>query len=354
MKRIVGFDFARALAILGMIIVNYKIAMGAEDAGPDWLVALTGLLEGRAAATFVVLAGVGLSLFSRRARETGDPQALTQARNTLFKRAGFLFVIGLLFATVWPADILHFYGVYLAIGALLLTAPSRRLWRVALGCVLAALLLVLFLDYEQGWDWDNYDYVDFWQPAGMLRHVFFNGYHPVLPWIAFLLAGMWVGRQEVRDPVVQRRLLRWGLYAMVTGEVLSALLIGVFRPYGDVDVVNALFGTRPMPPLPLYVLSAGGVALVVISLSLMFTERHREARWLTPFVSMGQLALTMYIAHVLIGLGVLEAFGVLEGHTLGFAVSSSLGFYTLAVWFAYLWRQRYQRGPLEWVMRAVA
>ncbi len=33
-KRIIGFDVARAFAIFGMVIVNYKIAMNAEGNGP--------------------------------------------------------------------------------------------------------------------------------------------------------------------------------------------------------------------------------------------------------------------------------------------------------------------------------
>ena len=51
-----------------MVVVNFKIVMGAGDRGPDWLVSLVGLLEGRAAATFVVLAGAGLSLLSGKGR----------------------------------------------------------------------------------------------------------------------------------------------------------------------------------------------------------------------------------------------------------------------------------------------
>ncbi len=44
-KRITGYDFARALAIFGMVIVNFKIVMGAEKAGPHWLLDVFGLLE---------------------------------------------------------------------------------------------------------------------------------------------------------------------------------------------------------------------------------------------------------------------------------------------------------------------
>ena len=63
-QRQYGFDVARGLAVFGMIIVNFKIAMGAETAGPSWMVWLVGLLDGRAAATFVILAGVGMSLLT--------------------------------------------------------------------------------------------------------------------------------------------------------------------------------------------------------------------------------------------------------------------------------------------------
>lgn len=45
-ERITAFDFARALAIFGMVMVNYKLAMQAESGGPVWLQAIAGLFEG--------------------------------------------------------------------------------------------------------------------------------------------------------------------------------------------------------------------------------------------------------------------------------------------------------------------
>ena len=64
-SRLDGLDVARYLAFVGMVIVNFKIAMGASDDG-GILGILTGALEGRAAATFVVLAGIGLGLAARK------------------------------------------------------------------------------------------------------------------------------------------------------------------------------------------------------------------------------------------------------------------------------------------------
>ena len=94
-NRIIGYDLARALALFGMVVVNFKIVMGAEKTGPDWLANLVGLLDGRAAATFVVLAGAGLSLLSQKGRTLADRDLLVQDRNTLLKRALFLFIVGL-------------------------------------------------------------------------------------------------------------------------------------------------------------------------------------------------------------------------------------------------------------------
>lgn len=49
-KRIVGLDIARCFAILGMMLVNYKETIGANDGSV--LAGLNSLLEGRAAALF--------------------------------------------------------------------------------------------------------------------------------------------------------------------------------------------------------------------------------------------------------------------------------------------------------------
>ncbi|MCP4226483.1 MAG: DUF418 domain-containing protein [Actinomycetia bacterium] len=73
-----------------------------------------------------------------------------------------------------------------------------------------------------------------------------------------------------------------------------------------------------------------------------------------PLVSTGQLALTIYLAHVFIGMGILDALDRLEDQTLAWAVITSFTFSAAAIAFSWAWRRRYQRGPLEWVMRRVA
>ncbi|MEM7588449.1 MAG: heparan-alpha-glucosaminide N-acetyltransferase domain-containing protein, partial [Acidobacteriota bacterium] len=284
-QRIHGFDVARALAVFGMVVVNFKIATGADKSGPHWLLDAMGLLEGRAAATFVVLAGVGLSLLSARAREANDTATLARQRNGLLRRALFLFVVGLLYTPIWPADILHFYGVYLTLGALLLAAPARWLVATAAASIAAFVGLLMVFDYEQGWDWETLAYEGLWTPEGMIRHLFFNGFHPVFPWVAFLLLGMFLGRLPLRDALLRRRVLGWGLGVAVATEAVSWLAIRALSTGADArtaEDVQALFGTAPMPPVPFYVLAAGGLAAAVIAACVGLSERAGDAAWLQP------------------------------------------------------------------------
>jgi len=54
-SRLDGLDLARLVAFVGMVIVNFNVVMGGQaDAG--FLSVFVQALEGRAAATFVVLA----------------------------------------------------------------------------------------------------------------------------------------------------------------------------------------------------------------------------------------------------------------------------------------------------------
>lgn len=354
--RIVGYDVARAIAIFGMVIVNYKIAMGAQQNGPAWLVDLAGLIDGRAAALFVVLAGVGISLLSRAGRVGKDPERVARDRRTLLRRSLFLFVVGSLYTSIYSADILHFYGLYIAVAALALTTSERRLWVSSAGLVLLFVALCFVLDYEQGWDWKTLEYQGLWTPSGAIRHLFFNGFHPVVPWLGYLFVGMVIGRQDMGDVTVRRRVLAWGVGVALIAESASRILLHALvrdTSADEAEVMVAVFGTGPMPPLPLYMLAAGGTACAIIAASVALGQMHGSKPWLRPFVATGQLALTLYVAHVLVGMAILEAMGRLENQTLPFALLAAGAFCATSVAFASAWRGRFKRGPLEAIMRAL-
>ena len=351
-QRIEGYDVARALAIFGMIIVNFKIVMGSSEAGSDWLVVFAGLFEGRAVALFVILAGVGLSLLSRRAFQTNDPEARRIAQLRIVKRSTFLLVFGLLLATIWSADILHFYSMYMLIGALLLFQQPRILWTSGMALMLGFVLLFFLFPYESGWNWETLTQDDFWTFGGLLRSLFFNGFHPVFPWAAFLVFGMWLGRQDVANPKFRQRMMSIGLSVLIITEILVFVLVKSTAPILGDEIASFLFSRAPIPPMPFYLLSAGSSALIILMIVIQLGTQFSSTWLWRILVITGQFALSLYVAHIFIGMGIMEFFGWIEGgQSLAFTLLYCVVFYIACIGFSVLWRQYFKRGPFEQVMR---
>src|SRR5436190_473469 len=110
--RIAGYDLARALAIWGMITVHFRVVMAFREKEPAWLHWCVDMLDGRAAALFVILAGVGISLRTAVVRSKAAPPGATThveqsvnlfaaERRTLIRRGLFLLVVGFVNLTIW-------------------------------------------------------------------------------------------------------------------------------------------------------------------------------------------------------------------------------------------------------------
>jgi uncharacterized membrane protein YeiB len=345
--RLIGIDVARALAVIGMIIVNFKVVFGEQ--GAPWLKSVVGIFDGKAAATFVVLAGVGLALMTNSAVRSGDKEKLNRSRKRIGKRALFLFFVGLSYIFIWPADILHFYGVYMLI-ALLMINRSNTFILVSAGAIIFLFPVLLFLfDYEAGWNFETLDYLDFWKVEGFFRNLFFNGFHPVIPWSAFMLFGIWLGRQDLYDNQRMKKICVTSLIIFLAIQLVSFLLQSP-----DEDL-NMLFGTDPMPPLLLYMLNGMAIAAFILSGSILLARRFEKNPILQALNNTGQLALTFYVAHVVLGMGLVEVFGsqALGTYPLTFSLVYALIFSTLCIVFAMTLLKYRKSGPLEWLMRKV-
>nr|MDJ0498184.1 DUF418 domain-containing protein [Acidimicrobiia bacterium] len=203
---------------------------------------------------------------------------------------------------------------------------------------------------------DDLSYRNLATPVGFVRNLFFDGLHPVFPWLVFYLFGMWLGRTDLRDPAWRRRILMWAIPLLVLVETAAWAALGPkgSRAEGLSDEAwQWLFSVEMLPPMPLYLIAGIATACLVIVGSIVVGERVRESiTW--PLVATGQLALTLYVAHVIVGMGVLEAMGRLENQSLPFIVSASLVFCGVAVIWSTWWRSKHQRGPLEWLMRRLS
>jgi len=352
-QRIQGIDLARAFAIIGMIIVNFKIVFGIQ--GSETLNTIAGFFDGKAAATFVTLAGIGVALMVKSALNENDNTKLRRVRKTILKRSLLLFVLGLSYMEIWPADILHYYGVYMAILALLLTFSKKLIFRLGWLIVFTFPLLLFIFDYELGWNFKSLEYKTFWTIKGFIRNLIFNGFHPVLPWISFLFIGYWFGSFDLQNRQFIRRIAIKSFIGFIAIQFLSRFFIALLSQSNpeSIKTFTEFFGTQPMPPLPFYMINGICFSLFAISSCLLIDLKYQSSSILTAFKNMGKMALTFYVAHIIIGMGIID---VLFPNTLGtysihFSVLYALTFSIFCILFAYLWLKKYKSGPLEWLFR---
>jgi len=352
-QRIIGIDVARALAVIGMIIVNFKVVFG--ENGLPWVRAFASVFDGKAAATFVVLAGMALALMTNSAIKNNDQAKLKVARIRIGKRAVFLFILGISYITIWPADILHFYGIYMPITLLLLTRKEHTILTSGISIIVAYPILLIFLNYETGWNFDTLDYEGFWTFKGFMRNLFFNGFHPVIPWAAFMLFGYWFGKQDLHNDKFVKKTFWMSTIIFTIIQIVSYLSISILSE-GNQDTaleLTEILGINPMPPLPIYMFNGISIAFTVISACIIIAKKFENSFIIDALNKTGQLALTFYVAHVIIGMGIIEVIdpSKIGNYSIEFSVIYAIVFSLLCILFAVIWRKYKKSGPLEWIMR---
>lgn len=212
-SRVVGLDVARCVALLGMVATH--VLVSTEPDGDVTLVQQ--VAGGRSSALFAVLAGVSLALMSGGASPLrGDERRA--ASIGLAVRALLVLGLGLVLGQL-PMNILvilSYYGVLFLLGI-----PFLGLRAPALAGLSAAALVVAPVASQ----WlrtrlpaapiQNVSLGSLADPVDVAERLLLTGTYPALPWLAYLLAGMALGRLDLR---------RWGttIGALVVGAVLAA------------------------------------------------------------------------------------------------------------------------------------
>jgi uncharacterized membrane protein YeiB len=324
-------DVARAFAILGMFLIHAVLVLGVSVPSNGVTGFIVWMCDGRAAATFVTLAGFGVA---RLAAKQSGPESTRALR----RRALVLWTLGVLNLVVWPGDILRVYGVALLLAPVMLRWTARtRIWcAVALAAVYP--LLMLAIDWTSHWQLDTLTYVGVWTPVGFVRNLLYDGFRPVVPWLGFFLLGTVLAEQDLRDPRLWRRLVIGGALTTVASVALSAWLNGWLQraaPALDALTREGLVGTLSLPPLPLSLLSEVGTTALLLGTSLALVPRLPRAL-IDPLVATGRRALTWYLWHVAV-LMTLYALGAKQRLSPALAISIGAALWTWAVAWSH-WR----------------
>lgn len=373
--RLAGIDVARGLAVVGMFAVHLN--PGQLDVGDPLRLVLTG----RATALFALLAGVSVALLSGGAvPRTGAELRVVRVR--LAVRAVLLFVLGLGLAALGTTvqQILTVYAVLFA-----LVIPLLRLSPTVLAASAAASAVagpIASFRWRSGatrvaGQVQPTGFVDLTSWAGVadaLEGLLVSGPFPALTWCPFLLAGMALGRCDLRAARIRRRLAVTGVALAVLSYGGSWLLmnplggyrrigaatgVGVAEAWARVHTVSGAVPTAAGDFLlsaaghsgaPLEIVGVVGAGTVVVVASLWVVDRLPRA--VEPLAAIGAMALSCYTGHILL-LGLIGMNGMVLILTVGGYLPIVL-LVVLAAVLAIVWRRWFGRGPLERLLSAVA
>ena len=366
-----GLDAAHGLALVAIMCVHILPVSYAATGRPTvtWI-----LFPGDSPALFALLAGTGLALASGGRRPFRGHE-MAAARAGIAVRALLLLVLGLLIGHLMPPEppaynILIYFAVYFPLVLPVLGLGPRALFLgAALALVAGPLLLHLAGGSLPAFSSYNPTFATLaTEPIAVLGQLLLTGTYPALPYLAYLLAGLAIGRLNLRRRDVQVRLVVVGTVLAVTAKLVSRQLLYAgdvytrllfsdpdltvaqlesLLTYGPEDTLPTtspwwLVLTTPDVNTPFSVAWSLGVSLAVVGTCLLLSRRH--SAWLLPVTALGAMSLTLYTAHL-----VFLSFELFHTAPLLWLVASLV----LSVLFALAWQRAFGRGPLERAMNAV-
>ncbi|MFR9730252.1 heparan-alpha-glucosaminide N-acetyltransferase domain-containing protein [Saccharopolyspora sp. MS10] len=313
--RLLGVDLARFVAIFGMFVIHF----GAPFCTGPVEIALAQASSGRSTALFTFLAGVSLAMLTGRGTPlTGS--ALRDARTRVAVRAVLLVLVGLALAKATEATgflltvIIPFYGLYF-----LLALPFLGMGPRGTGISAAALIVIgpqlsfllrgmLAGDGPLAIAAGALNAVDPGRlVAGLgLLDLALVGFYPAMTYLALVLAGIGVGRLDLRSRRIRRQLGVGGVLLAAVAYASSGLLALLVGPLPDVLTEGTvplehpvlLLADRSHSGSSFELLGALGVAVAVLVLCLELADRFE--RPLLPLIKAGTMALTLYALHALV------------------------------------------------------
>ena len=376
MARLVGVDFARALAVFGMFAVHVGPFPTPGGGVGDWFL---GLASGRASALFATLAGFSLMLIAGRL-EPKTGLAGRQARARIVIRALILLVLGtaLAMTNFGGAGILNFYALYFLLALPLLRLRARTLAIIAVTLAVitpqVAFGLRALLHESIVTTIDSYDPIARLSGVGLLD-LLLTGLYPAITWMTFVVTGMTLGRLDITSGAVQRRLAVVGPSMIVFGYGVSWLALrlsggaqeimtgppdmkdpGMATGSFDMKIGDGLWGPDAWGLLAAEPHSGSTFDLIgslgiVITVLLCVTVAMARLPWLralaTPIIAVGTMSLTIYVGHILV---ILALPGEAATPPQSASAALLLWFIVGATLFAAIWSRFFRRGPLEYLL----
>ncbi|MFM8858205.1 MAG: DUF418 domain-containing protein [Actinomycetota bacterium] len=356
--RLIGLDVARAIALFGVVLMNYHgmISYPNQSEFPGSFIdrlfdIRTGVLSTRFAAAFVVVAGIGITLLTDSARIRCERTSMLETRLRILRRGSILLIGGYFLDMAWPGTILFYYGAFFIIAAFIFHLRTAYLMVIALADVAATQAVSMwrrsrFLDGD-GTAWVSPSNIESLQD--FLARTFLGYTHPVLPWMSFLIAGMICGRYLERFRSHSRPIVITSIAITVVTYLVASVVRGV-----DVEppaVVYVLTSMHPDERGLAYIVTTLAIAMAAIALIFVSAEKARSHVATIALQRAGQLSLTLYLGHVLFYYAFAEWSGWITGTGIASAIGLAVVYWIFAIAAGSWWHRRVGQGPAELLYR---
>lgn len=332
--RIRGLDVARAVAIVGMVAVHIGPTEADGLAGQAYA-----LPHGRSVLLFVLLAGAGVSLLDR-----GRSAGLTPVR--LVWRAVVLLPAGLALQELdhGVAVILQDYALVFLVALALRPLGDRWLLAVAGAIFVLGPLTHVSLEHAYPDVVTGYTIALSDPPGEIIRGLVVTGPYPLITYLAPFALGMWIGRRDL----IQARVVLW-LFLTGAAVAVGVLWLGtvLHDSVGATGWWSLALDPEPHSQSLVWLASSSGAASAVLAACVAAAALVPRA--VTPLVALGQLALSVYVGHLLVIAAFVE---VVRVDDVAGAALRLLIFAVVAALLTWGWRALFRRGPLELALHA--
>ena len=354
-SRLIGLDVTRAIALIGVVVMNYHGGLNDPSIGHDFwhrvFNVYSGVLSTRFAATFVFVAGIGTALLSRKAYE--DQQDVAKLRIRLIRRGALLLFGGYFLNHAWPGTILFYYGAYFILSALFIMWKSRSIILVAITTAITATVVSTWEANQahlgQSTSWMHPRNIH--SVKDLFLRIFIDYTHPVFPWLAFFCLGIVIGRN------LEAVTKKWRQISVMSCAIISmCYVITSILDHQDSRsnaVIHVFTSMQPFTRGLFYSLTSAAIALLAFLVINQFAKNYQDARLIVHLQRSGQVTLSLYLLHVLIYYVFVEWSSMITATGLETALIFAGVFWLFAITIASWWQHHFGQGPAERLYRAI-
>jgi uncharacterized membrane protein YeiB len=332
-------DLVRGLAILGMLGSHLVGTEGGATAFERGMTGVFAAIEPTVAALFCVLAGMSWSIQAERVGVT------PRFRRYVAGRALALGIFGVCFHVLfWKTEILVPFALMMALSLIVLGSGSRVSGLVLLLFVAVTPLVGHLVAPYAATDWleNGLHVADGTVGWVTLRYLLVDGNYPLISWMAFPLMGIlfW---QTTRSNM---RTLAW-FFGSLDVAIAAYAIAAHTSPASGAENAGHWIARGWTPTSAVFLLTAGGSALVVVSALRWWWGTATLPRVVQPLVLLGRASLSHYVAHIAIAYSLLRLWYPDEDWLPNTGLRALVAYLVIGIPLTAFWFRNHTHGPIE-------